>query len=153
MVEAGKKTITFTLVEGAGQSFSVSSTQEKFFLGRAGGKNPIDGDKGKDLGADSACSRDTAILNYQQNTFTLKHIGSCLLAYVVRDKPFQLLDNFVIDIGGEFKYTFFSTQVQPASQIKDKPEIILSPLFILEGRTEGLQKGAQAHSTLQLVRI
>jgi hypothetical protein len=52
------------LVGGTGASeviFDRSSGKDKYFVGRPGGKNSTNL---IDLGTESACSRDTAIVNY-----------------------------------------------------------------------------------------
>jgi len=142
--------MTWTPTDGKAPFVLDSSTKLEFKVGRADPKATA---PDVDLGKDSGASRETCTVQYKMGSFIAKHAGSCVMGFVVLDYPMQLLENFVIDIGGKMKYMFYGTKVNPAAQIKEKDDKVHSPLYILEARTEGIQKGNQTFAELQLVRI
>ena len=92
---------------------SLAKAKEKLLVGR------LDKNKIPDIDLkDKKCSRETGEINYvskhNQEFYTLSHIGSCVLGYVLKkDKPFQLLEGLVLDLGGEAKNLLTFRELNP----------------------------------------
>ena len=69
------------------------------------------------LDKDSNCSRETAVIKLHnskdEDIFLVKHTGTCVFGYVINDKPFQLLDGSVIDIGGKLLGIIYISNISP----------------------------------------
>ena len=147
MVDTIKKTFMVSSLKALiedGQTFSLKEAHSKntgLTIGRLdkNKNNVVDIDL-----EDKEVSREMATVKYYNKDnhefLALENVSAtCTLAYVVEENfKYQLLEGFLVDLGGAEKCLLTFLEISPKKQIEFEDTYVLSPLYTQEKLTQGL---------------